>query len=152
MKTKGNETGNEARKPRIVKMADHAAREAAKIVYEAAVARVANRLRARFESGELRGWMPGDGETRNGRMVNGKPPMWKIEDQCERLFLKSIREVAMALLVMDGPGFEEAMHDFERPEHIAAPTMALDVLHFARQQGWSKPLKGETPKFIRTAA
>jgi hypothetical protein len=46
-------------------------------VYPRAVEAVATALRPRFESGELRGWLSGDGDRR-------VKPSWRIERECRR--------------------------------------------------------------------
>jgi hypothetical protein len=128
-----------ARPTKVEKMADHAVREAAKIVYQGAVQRIATALRPRFESGELRGWIEGD--ERIAR--RGNPPTWKIERECTRRFIRSIREAGIVLLAAPDDTLAPAANDFDRPEHVATTAMAQDVLRYARAQGWTKPRPGE---------
>jgi hypothetical protein len=125
-------------------------------LYPRAVERIAVALRPRFESGELRGWRDGDGEL--GIHVPGEPPSFKIEDECARRWVTTpVR--AIAVLSISPNAETVTTWEFKgsgggQPLRGAAvETMALDVIAFARAQGWTKRQRGEmTAKLLRRAA
>lgn len=139
--------------------------------YRTLVQRVAEPLRRRFESGEFRGWLDEDDErmdsVRGGRSGRYDPryqaPLLRLEAEvARRLFgvpeqelgdLESAparRLAALVLLVSVNAAGEFVSSD--TPEWQAAEAMALDVLEYARELGWSKPKSGELPRPTRRAA
>lgn len=124
-------------------------------VYAGAVEYMATILRPRFESGELRGWIDGDGESKEP--TKDDPPIWRVESACERHFIRSAEaavmvvraasRVARSLAVPwkwndDGAGFDLRTG--------ASSLMAIDVLLAARSKGWSVPRPGERPAMKST--
>jgi hypothetical protein len=57
-----------------------------------------------------------------------------------------------AFVVLCSPHASAEFVCSDTPEWQAADAFALDVLQHAREQGWSKPMKGESPKFTGRAA
>jgi hypothetical protein len=122
------------------------------VIYPAAVRAVATALRPRFESGELRGWVSGDGDLPKRQ----RPPFWKLESECVRRFITSpVRALGVlacspSVRTADADGFA-----LVEPWHwdaagsgtcllgAAEAAMAYDVLRFARECGWSRPRRGE---------
>lgn len=128
--------------------------------YPAAVERVATALRPRFESGELRGSIDADFEKPNGEMRRGRDPLTKIADECARRYIKT---PLRALAVLEFSRYSSALDPGQGEEWhwnragagtcllgAAVDAMAKDVLRFARERGWSKPLRGEHPIFNRS--
>lgn len=103
--------------------------------YGTAVARMAAELRPRFESGELREWREGDHEAyyNKGR---GEPPFIRIENECRRRFVGELGQLAHLVLAVSPSTrktYDSAQAD---PVFAADDAMALDVLEYARAQGW----------------
>lgn len=114
------------------------ARKLAAVIYGAWVERCAMALRAKFEDGTLRGFVSGDA---------GSSPLFRLQDECEKRFIRSPQDAAIVLLGASRSSLAPAEADFDRPEHIATVAMAVDVLNRARANGWSKPQDGEEPTF-----
>ncbi len=102
--------------------------------YQRRVEQLAEELRSRFESGELRGWRSGDGE-------RGRPdPRRELEDVAERHFARGAEQVRATIFLSpsapkvqaatDGDGLEITAKD------LAAESAALDVLAVAKARGW----------------
>jgi hypothetical protein len=121
--------------------------------YIGAVELVAEILRPRFESGELRGFTDDDCERCGKDRSSWTPPLWRIEAVCTRLFIRS-PEVALFVLRMASKA-SSASWDWRRADGncllgCAEARMAADVLQLARVRGWSKPQPGEEPAPRRT--
>lgn len=126
-------------------------------IYPRAVEAVATALRARFESGELRGWIEGDADLPKRKT----PPFWKLQRECVRRFIST---PVRALGVLACSESTHLVGETGYPLVEAWPwdqaggtcllgaaeaAMAYDVLRFARERGWSKPQKGEERMLTR---
>lgn len=126
------------------------------ILYPRAVEAVATALRKRFEAGELRGWVDGDADRYTGRRLD---PQTKIENECARRWIKTpVRALGVLATSSNRQGTEADEWVWNSTDlactlqGAACIAMALDVLQYARKQGWSRPQKGEiTPKARRAA-
>jgi hypothetical protein len=116
------------------------------IVYPRAVEAVATALRPRFESGELRGWIDRlDTELPARR----RDPQSKIVDECMRRFVTSpVRALAILLYSRNVEESEAGQWQWDAQASVplraaGAEAMALDVLAYARAQGWATRRRGE---------
>jgi hypothetical protein len=121
--------------------------------YADVVKAVATLLRPRFESGELRGLTNDDAE-RTSPLAKRKfvPPLWRIEKECSRLF---IRSPEAALLVLrfgssranGGGGLTWTWDEVSycSLSGVAAGIMARDVVVYARSKRWYTPAADEDP-------
>lgn len=111
--------------------------------YQAELERLALKLRPRFESGELRGYIDEDFE-----------PFRRIENACAAHFGLKVTEtktgydgdtttaalvLAASPLLADHLWGDGCWHIANLAESVAA----WDLLFLARARGWSKPMKGE---------
>jgi hypothetical protein len=117
------------------------------ILYPRAVEAVATALRSRFESGEFRGWKDGDLD----EFTYTRRPWHRLERECARRFITTPARALGVLACSPSAGVDEAWRWTWREVSevsllgAAETAMAIDVLHFARERGWSKPQKGEVP-------
>lgn len=122
--------------------------------YPRAVELVATALRGRFEAGELRGWIEGE-DDRDGVAKVPMPPLWRLEKECARRFIKTPLR-ALAVVQFSPNAGVECPWSWDKADGgefllgAAETAMAWDVLHFARAHGWSKPRRGEYPPFKRS--
>lgn len=112
--------------------------------YEAGVSLVAQLLRPRFESGELRGWQEGDEDKYGTQSDRTPPPLWRVEAACQRLFIATPFH-ALVVLHHSSPKARRA-GIFDWKDHAggdclqlaAKEVMAADVIAFAKRSGWLK--------------
>lgn len=109
------------------------AQQSLKNLYRLRVETLAEKLRPRFESGELRGWLESDNTA----------PWESVEQQ----FLEAeIPDIASAYLVLAcSPSEAEDIDDglLSDARSFAAECLATDVFREARRRGWWKPAPGE---------
>jgi len=123
-----------------------------RVAYMAEVERLAIKLRPRFESGELRGFADVD-------EADLTSPLFKLEKLCRAHFgirvtetkqrdgsiLMDADDFTVHLVLAASPSQDETWDPgWNHPAHWAAAAAALDVLRFARANGWSRPVKGES--------
>jgi hypothetical protein len=122
-------------------------------LYLAEVARLAETLRPKFESGELRGYTDEDDDARVGQAV----PMDRLEDLCNEHFglqapgtfeggIVDRDPVTAELVLAASPSAEDVINDGNRGHARSTLAMfaaARDVLAFAIARGWRKPRSDE---------
>lgn len=112
--------------------------------YAGAVGFLAEFLRPRFESGELRGFIDADDQ----RPAGWDAPMHRVERACERHFIRS-PEAALLVLTCAGKTKGHQWSWNQVSSHsmrgAASARMAADVLDLARARGWSRPQPMEDP-------
>ena len=109
--------------------------------YEQRVEAVAERFRARFVAGELRGWREGDaGETFE---KHDQAPLHVLEEE----LLREVKgaDAYLILACSRSQRLVDGAIPLEHADAAAAMAMALDVLRVARRCGWYVPAAGETP-------
>lgn len=122
-------------------------------IYKESVEIVAETLRPRFESGELRDFTDKD-DARLARQVLDTnkarrwiPPVWRVERACQRLFIRS-PEAAVLVFRCAPPSSRVESWDYEADDSLrnaAGAAMARDVLKLARSRGWTPRQRARTP-------
>lgn len=122
------------------------------ILYPQAVEAVATSLRARLESGELRGWRNEDEELPPRRL----PPLFRLERECGRRYVTTpVRALGVlacspSAQSKDREAWRWDLADGFPLRSAAVGAMAQDVLRLARARGWS-PRASPRPKSVRHA-
>jgi hypothetical protein len=117
--------------------------------YHATVAEIATKNRARFKSGELRGYVSAD-FAEDGSVPAGPLPFERLETACE-VVVSTPSSAAAVLAVSSAAAQHENLADTFRGRGgltvygAACYAMAADVLFYARGKGWTRPLPGEEP-------
>jgi hypothetical protein len=118
----------------------HATRDTVRRWYEKAIREAVEGLRPRFESGELRGWIVGDGEDGTPR-----PPFSVLEDEVEAHVCPDFATKALVLaaspFAMD---VDAQVQAWGVDEGWAQAVAAGDALRLARRLGYAKRRRGET--------
>jgi hypothetical protein len=120
--------------------------------YLAEIERLAEKLRPRFEAGELHAITDDELEDDNGR----KSAHWKVERACCVHFGLGVKETEEAgfarlrgdsiagLLVLAGsPSAALTQDGWNHVNYWARTAAAWDVILLARARGWCRPLAGE---------
>ena len=122
--------------------------------YARRVEALAERLRPRFESGELHGFREYDGDRmdrawceRRGEPFDPeyRPPAWRIEEEVRAA---DVVDFPTAYLVLACSPSEELMDGgtaLSDVEGVASMAMAYDVIRVARRRGWYAPTPDEEP-------
>jgi hypothetical protein len=113
---------------------------AARRWYDRELRALVRSLRASFESGELRGWISGDGDQVWG--PRSDPPFFKLEDITERRICRTMAQACLVLAVSPSAAWSE-WAPAENVRQQASSAAARDVLLLARRLGWSRRLRGE---------
>lgn len=112
--------------------------------YRRAVKTVAEDLRPRFESGELRGWKTGDNAHWPGPFVadnwSDMPPMLRLENEIAFRFTNNSRHTFLVLMCSPFSSYTSLKSGC--PNLAAEEYMAMDVVEYARRQGWLRRASG----------
>jgi hypothetical protein len=108
--------------------------------YEKALRTAVEDLRPRFESGELRGWLTGDGE--HG---TPPPPFFVLEEEVEARICPDFTRKALVLAVSPSVMDVDAQVQAWGVDGGWAQAVAAgDALKLARRLGYAKRRRGET--------
>jgi hypothetical protein len=135
---------------------------ALRAAYAAELERFAERLRPRFESGELRGFTDDDMEREFGDR-SWVAPLWKLEKLCAAHFGLEVATTevddcsttyegdaeAAHLVLLASPSRAETADCYYHECHHASAAVTADVLRIARERGWYRPTQDEAVEFGR---